>query len=511
MKKIIDNIFDISRLSDKPLFILEMANNHMGDVEHGVKIIREFSKITKEFNFNFAFKFQFRDIDSYIHPDYKKNTDIKYVKRFQETRLSEKEFMKLKKEVERYGYISICTPFDEKSVDLIDKLNFAIIKIGSCSFTDWPLLERIVASNKPIIASTGGTSLDELDRVVAFFQHRNKKFALMHCVGEYPTKEENLQLNQIDFLRKRYEKVVVGFSTHEEPDNLLPVQLAIAKGASIFERHVSIKSKKYEMNAYSSTPEQIRCWLKAAKRSIQINGIKGAKASHKEKEMLDLRQFKRGMFANCDIKKGEIIDTNVFYAFPNRDKQLLANDKSKYNVFVAAKDIKKNEPIIHVKLIEQRGKILSIVKRLGKLIKESNIIVPYKVDLEISHHYGVEKFDKYGLSMITVINRDYCKKLLLMLPGQHHPIQYHKKKEETFLIAYGVFTITLDGKKQIYKRGDVITVKPGVRHSFYTKTGGVFEEISSTHFLNDSFYQDKIINNNKHRKTFISFWRDVDL
>ena len=511
MNKVKNNFFEEINNS-KPLFVLEMANNHMGDVNHGLKIIREFAKVTKKYNFKFAFKFQFRDIDSFIHPDYKKRTDIKYVKRFLETNLPEESFIKLKNELKKYNYISICTPFDEKSVEKIEKLNFDIIKIGSCSFTDWPLLEIIVKTNKSIIISTAGAELKDIDNVVSFLQHRNKNFALMHCVGEYPTKENSLLLNQIDLFKDRYKNIPIGFSTHEEPDNFIPVQIAISKGAEIFERHVAIKSDKYEINAYSSTPEQIDEWLKAADKAIKINGVFNRRAPHSEKEMADLRQFKRGIFAKIDIKKGELITKdNVFYAFPNTDKQLLANDMSKYNLFYATKDIKKNEPVINIKLTKEREKIYSIVTAVGKIIKESNVIIPDKVDLEISHHYGIEKFDKYGLTMITVVNRDYCKKLLIMLPGQFHPIQYHKKKEETFHFLFGEFNVILNKKNLKYKPGNVLTVKPGVKHSFSTKTGGILEEISSTHFINDSFYEDKKITNNKNRKTIITYWRDTSL
>ena len=120
MKKDLSEIFKPSSSSANPLFILEMANNHMGDVAYGLKIIRECHKITKQFNFHFAFKFQYRDIaGTFIHPDYKKRMDIKYVKRFSETALKPSEFLTLKKEAEKLGYITICTPFDEPSVDVI--------------------------------------------------------------------------------------------------------------------------------------------------------------------------------------------------------------------------------------------------------------------------------------------------------------------------------------------------------------------------------------------------------
>jgi sialic acid synthase SpsE/mannose-6-phosphate isomerase-like protein (cupin superfamily) len=499
-----------ANLFTKALFVLDMANNHQGSVKHGLKIIREFHKITKKFPFSFAFKFQYRDINTFIHPDYKKRMDVKYVRRFAETHLNPKQFLILKKETQKLGFITICTPFDEKSVDLIEKQNFSAIKIGSCSFTDWPLLERIVKTDKPIIASTGGASLEDIDKVVSFFQHRNKDFALMHCIGEYPTKEENLQLNQITFLKNRYPGVIVGFSTHEEPDNFLPVQLSIAKGAQIFERHIGLNTEKYKLNDYSSSPEQIEGWLKAAKRAFKVSGVASKKAVHSKEELADIRQFRRGVFAKENIKKGELIEREkIFFAFPNQPGQLVANDISKYKYYYALKNIKKNEPIINVKKIDNREKVLSIVKRVDKFLAESRVVLPEKGDLEISHHYGIDKFAKYGICMLTCVNRGYCKKYLIIFPGQIHPVQYHKKKEETFYVLFGKFIVTLDGKKNIFMPGDVVTIAPGVKHGFKTVNGGIMEEISSTHYPEDSFYLDKKIMNNQNRKTFVTYWRNI--
>jgi hypothetical protein len=93
-----------------------------------------------------------------------------------------------------------------------------------------------------------------------------------------------------------------------------------------------------------------------------------------------------------------------------------------------------------------------------------------------------------------------------MLPDQEHPEQYHENKEETFHLLYGELEIVLDGKAQSITPGTVITIVPGMRHAFKTKTGAVIEEISSTHFKNDSFYTDSQIMNNVNRKTFLSYW-----
>ena len=104
-------------LFDKPLFTFEMANNHQGSVEHGKKIIQEMKKVAKPYEdvFDFAFKFQYRDLDTFIHPDYKNRMDIKNIKRFQDTRLTQEQFLELKAEVEKQGMYTMCTAFDEVS------------------------------------------------------------------------------------------------------------------------------------------------------------------------------------------------------------------------------------------------------------------------------------------------------------------------------------------------------------------------------------------------------------
>lgn len=508
MQSELKNLFDFELSEkEKPLFVFELANNHMGSMNHGLRVIRSFHKISRKFDFHFAFKFQFRDIPTFIHPDYRKRMDIKYVKRFSETNLSKKEWRTLRRELKKLGLIAICTPFDEKSVDRIEELNFDIIKIASCSFGDWPLLEKIVKTKKPIIASTAGAKLETIDRVVSFFQNRKKQFALMHCVGEYPTEEENLQLNQIDLLKKRYPGVVIGFSTHEDPNNFEAVKLAIAKGARILEKHVAVKTKKFGINAYSATPDQAKEWLKSAEDALKMNGIKGERAEFTTKELADLRQFKRGVFAKKRIKKGELIGLkDVFFAFPNQEKQILANDMSKYTHFYAKKTIEKNEAIIDVRQVHIREKIYTIVKRADKALRKYKIAIPQKLHFAISHHYGLDKFYQYGGILIDCVNREYCKKLIIMFSGQKHPVQYHKKKEETFYVLGGEFVISLNGRKKTYKAGDIVTVKRGVKHSMMAKTDGILEEVSSTHFVKDSFYEDEEIGKNKNRKTRLTYW-----
>ncbi len=498
-------------LFDQPLFVLEMANNHMGDVSHGVALIRAFAEVCRDFPFHFAFKLQYRDLDTFIHPAMRGRDDLKYIKRFSETRLSRAQFDALVAEIRNNGFLCLSTPFDEASVDVIEEQGLDAIKIASCSMSDWPLLERVVQTQKPLIVSTAGSTLEELDRLVSFLSHREKNFAILHCVGEYPTPDANMHLSQVDFLRRRYPGVRVGFSTHENPDNTDIVKIALAKGARIFEKHVGLATEHYPLNAYSADPVQVRRWLEAAQQALLLCGEGEKRLPFNASENASLRSLRRGVFARRAIAAGEVVGTgDVYFAFPPEEGQFTANDWSKYATFTAASDIPADAAFTPDNSIRRdvRDKVWSIVQQVRVQLGDSHVVVPGRVDLEISHHYGLERFDEVGLCMLTVVNRSYCKKLLMLLPGQSHPEQYHRQKEETFHVLHGEMTLSLDGVERTCRPGDVVTIEPGVRHAFSSTQGVIVEELSSTHFSNDSFYTDEAINANRDRKTLLSYWMD---
>jgi sialic acid synthase SpsE/quercetin dioxygenase-like cupin family protein len=497
----------------RPLFIFEMANNHMGSLAHGLRIVREFHDVAAPFkpDFQFAFKLQYRHLETFLHPAYRDRNDVKYVKRFRETKLEDGEFLQLKTEMERLGFLSICTPFDETSVGRLEEHGVAMLKIASCSFTDWPLLERIAQSERPMIASTAGVPLEDIDRVVSFFQHRQKDLSLLHCVAEYPTRFENMQLNQIDFLRSRYPGVAIGFSTHENPDETEPVQMALAKGARIFEKHVGVPTDSAPLNAYSANPSQTTKWLAAASRAHKMCGLENQRSHFTSEELFSLHSLRRGVFAKETIRAGESLtsaDNRIFLAMPTQPGQLTANDLSKYVTFLVQKDIQPGGPVISAEVLatDHRAKINSIVDRVNDVIQHAKVVVPGQAELEISHHYGVDQFDSVGATIINLVNREYCKKLIVMLPGQRHPEHCHKVKEETFLILHGDITISLEGVSRKCGPGDLLVVERGMRHSFSTEHGLVMEEISSTHHKGDSYYTDPLIAPVDQRKTQIAHW-----
>ena len=322
-------------LGKRPLFIYEMANNHMGDVQHGIRIVRELKSASEGFPFDFCVKLQYRHIDSCIHPEYQGRFDLKYVKRFSETRLSWDQYRQIKDAIVEAGFLSMCTPWDEVSVDKISEHEFDFMKVPSCYMTDWPLLEWIAKYDLPIVMSTAGEPLEEIDRVVSFFRHRNKQLTVMHCVGEYPAPDAHLHLGQISLLRKRYPEIPIGYSTHERPENFEAVKIAMALGAVMFEKHVGVPTDKYPLNGYSANPDQVRKWLQSAVEAQIMIGDPELRYPAPAGEQLALADLARGAFVHEPVAAGELIrPSNIFYAMPNVKGQLVAQDFSKYSEFM---------------------------------------------------------------------------------------------------------------------------------------------------------------------------------
>lgn len=496
------------------LFVLDMANNHQGELSHGKDIINEMSNVVKKHDVKSAIKFQFRQLQSFIHPEHQLKSDHKHITRFKDTKLDIQQYNNLFNEVKKNNLLTMCTPFDEASVDEIVKMNFDIIKVASCSATDWPLLEKIAEANLPVIFSTGGLQISDIDNLVSFFDHRDCDFAMMHCVSLYPIPDEDFYLNQIDILKNRYPKKIIGWSTHEDPDDTIPISIAIGKGAKMFERHVGKITKEIKLNSYSSTAEQTEKWIMAAKKAWTMCGGNTRKVNSTELDSIN--SLRRGVFAKRDLKSGSNINfDDIYFAMPFTEGQLSSGDFKEG--IKLKKDVSLNQSLnLKDIIIPDEEDFLLIKKSIHEvkaMLSEARIILNSEFEVEYSHHYGVKNFRKTGVIIINVINREYCKKILVQLPGQMHPSHHHKLKEETFQVLSGSLNVWIDGREKVLCPGDVCLVLPGVWHSFSTKTGCIFEEVSTTHYDNDSVYRDKSINDLKReeRKTKVNHWGRYEL
>ncbi|MFQ5699986.1 MAG: D-lyxose/D-mannose family sugar isomerase [Myxococcota bacterium] len=494
----------------RELFVLDLANNHQGSVDHGRAVIRSVAEVVEKHDVRAAIKFQFRQLETFIHPDHREHSDLKYIQRFRSTRLERGEFQALLNDVRATGLLAACTPFDEESLGVIAEMDFDLIKVASCSATDWPLLERIADTGKPVICSTGGLTLHDIDRVVSFFQHRAVHFALMHCVAIYPTPDERLCLHQIRTLRERFPDVPIGWSTHESPGDTVPVGVALALGAELFERHVGLATDEVNLNAYSSTPEELSAWLAAHARAKILLGPVARPASAPE-EREALAGLQRGIYARGPIRAGARIDRGqVYFAMPWNEGQLASG--AWREGITARGAIERDAPLLraHLQIPDEPESLVlkRAVHEAKALLNEARIAIGHEFKVEFSHHYGVPGFRETGAIIIECINREYCKKLVLQLPGQSHPSHYHARKEETFQVLYGVLRCRVGGIAHELHPGESVLVLPGVWHSFSTETGVVFEEVSTTHYNDDSFYEDKRINHMQRaeRKTVVDHW-----
>lgn len=336
----------INRDIFEDLFVLELANNHWGDLNRGLRIIKEFGTVVRYNNVRAAIKLQFRDIDNFIHKKFLLREDIRYIKKTLDTRLTRDELAQLVETVRRTGCVRMATPFDERSVELCVELGIEIIKIASSDITDWPLLEKIAKTRKPVMVSTGGSSLKDIDDMVTFFDNRMIPLAINHCVSLYPAEDAELQLNQIDFLKNRYPNHVIGLSTHEYHDWHSSMLIAYAKGARTFERHIDIKTDNKPFSPYCSTPEQVAEWFQAFHKAKEMCGAPGTeKIPSSQREIDYLTSLVRGVYIKRNLPAGHTLGIDDYYlAIPLQKGQLSCRELLGNQVL--AKNVKADSPLM---------------------------------------------------------------------------------------------------------------------------------------------------------------------
>ena len=193
----------------------------------------------------------------------------------------------------------------------------------------------------------------------------------------------------------------------------------------------------------------------------------------------------------------------------NKKKVTQIEGDASFRKFYRKKENKKNSIILYSK--KEKNKNLLNYDSINKLLLKNKILAPKLLSENFSKNFiEIEDLGKQTIFDIfkkKKVNRlKVYKKILVVLPNQVHPTQFHKKKEETFNVLHGKLILILNDKKKILNSGDVVTIKPGQTHKFYSKKGCIIEEISTTHFKSDSFYIDKKIDKNKSRKTMANFW-----
>jgi sialic acid synthase SpsE len=335
-----------SELFDE-LFVLELANNHWGDLRRGLLIIRTFAELVKKYEIKAAIKLQFRNASTLIHKDYKGRTDIRYIHRTEARILSDKAYRCMVEEIKANGLITMSTPFDEDSVDLCEELDIDIIKIASFDLNDYPLINRILETGRPTIVSIGGSNMDNIDRIVKMFNDADVPLAINQCVSIYPSEPEELELNQIPLLIERYPDNVIGLSSHEYKDYSLSLAIAYGMGARTFERHIDIPHALVtNMSVYNMLPEQCEIWFKTFNTIKAMCGSPdGSLRIPPCKETEYIYEHVRGLYAKRDLQPGDIVNMDNFYmAVPTHKGQISCRELLDGGVLTA--EIKKDKALM---------------------------------------------------------------------------------------------------------------------------------------------------------------------
>lgn len=300
------------------LFVLELANNHWGKLERGIKIINDFADVVAANGVKASIKLQFRDVDSFVHKDFRDREDVRYIKKTLATQMPWEQLREMVEATRAKGMLTMVTPFDEVSVDKCVEFGVDILKIASSDIRDKTLLRKIASTGKPVIASSGGAAEHHIDNLVSFFTSQGIPFALNHCVSLYPSEDSDLELNQIDYLKARYPAITVGLSTHEQRDWHDSILIAYGKGARTFERHIDIDYEGVPVSPYCTKPDQADVWFKAFNKAKEMCGGPGAvrrEVPAGEREYLDA--LVRGVYAKRDLPAGHVLTMDdVYLAVP---------------------------------------------------------------------------------------------------------------------------------------------------------------------------------------------------
>jgi N-acetylneuraminate synthase len=221
----------------QPCYIVaEIGINHNGDVELAKKLIDAAAQAGCD-----AVKFQKRTPELAVPKDqWAKERDtpwgrMPYIDYKRRIEFGEAEYRDIDAHCRKASLPWFASPWDEPSVDFLERFGVPCHKIASASLTDGPLLDRIAATGKPIILSTGMSTMEEIDAAVRRLP--KERLVILHSTSTYPAKNEELNLRCIAMLRERY-AVPVGYSGHEV--GLQASLAAVTLGACMLERHITM-------------------------------------------------------------------------------------------------------------------------------------------------------------------------------------------------------------------------------------------------------------------------------
>jgi N-acetylneuraminate synthase/N,N'-diacetyllegionaminate synthase len=281
---------------ERYFIVSEVGVNHNADIE----LAKELIKRAKEAGAD-AVKFQTYKAEHLVS---RKHAEKLY-NVIKDLQLSYDDFLTLSALAKKEGITFLSTPFDEESVNFLDSLDVPAFKIASEEVTNHPFLRYIARKGKPIILSTGMSTLTEVAEAVDVLRGEGAEdIVLLHCVSNYPARVEDANLKAITTLKAAFH-LPVGFSDHTEGISI-PIA-AVAFGACMIEKHFTLdKNLRGPDHKASLEPDELKSMIKAIKEVEAALGD-GVKRCTKEEEETRI-WARRSIVARVRIKKGERIE-----------------------------------------------------------------------------------------------------------------------------------------------------------------------------------------------------------
>lgn len=283
-------MLDLTKLNNELYLIGEIGINHNGDID----IAKKLMDAVNACGWHCA-KFQKRNPDVCV-PENQKNKlrqtpwgEIKYIDYKHKIEFREKEYDIIDSYTKDKKIDWSASVWDIDSLNFLMNYNIPFIKIPSAMLTNYELVEESAKTNKTIIMSTGMSEVQEIDKSVNLILKHNQNLVLMHTNSSYPTPVNELNLQLIPFLKERY-GCVVGYSGHEE--DLEPTVIAVALGARVIERHITLSHDMWGTDHKSSL--EVHAMNMLRKRIKNINLMLGNGKKEITRSEVSIREKLRG-------------------------------------------------------------------------------------------------------------------------------------------------------------------------------------------------------------------------
>lgn len=340
---------NIKNDKNKVFVIAEVANSHQGDLKYFLKLIDQVAKIKPD-----AIKFQKFYADELLDKNHEK------YELFKELEFSEKQWQKIITYTKTKKLTIFVDIFGIKSAKEISKMKINGYKIHSSDLVNPEILQYLSSKSEPVIITLAGGKLNEIDEAIKILSKKKKEIIIMYGHQGYPTKMEDLNLDKIDQIKKRYDEII-GISDHSDANleisQIIPL-LAISKGVKVVEKHITLDRNDKRIDYQSAlNPTEFKNMIKLIRDSEKILANTKNEMNKSEIEYRD--KHKKKTISKKVLKQNTKISKKLF-EYKRTDSKTSSISYFDFEGKILAKNMKKGD-ILTKKMIKEPHKIAAVI------------------------------------------------------------------------------------------------------------------------------------------------------